>query len=93
MEEFKILGIRKTQQGDVRGYVDLEIGLITILGIKIIESDGKTFCAMPSENFYSRSAMKVLNRASVHIEGDFRSRIYEEILTKWNDLEGLKFKK
>lgn len=91
VEEFKILGIRKTREGDIKGYVDLEVGPITILGIKIIEGGGKTFCAMPSENFYSQSAGKMLNRALVHLEGDLRAMVYAEILKKWNELEELKF--
>ena len=90
--EFQILKIRKTNsEKDIKAYCDIQIGPITILGIKIIQNEGEFFCAMPSENFYSQSAGKMLNRALVHIENDLRAMVYAEILERWSELGDLKF--
>lgn len=93
MEDFQILKIRKTDgKREIKGLVDLQIGLITILGIKIIEYNGRTFCAMPSEYFFSKWLGKTLNRAIVHLEEDLKVKVYESILERWNCREELKFK-
>jgi len=94
-QEFQILMMRKAPEvgtGDVKGLCDLVIGSVKIIGVKIISKDERFFCALPSEKFYSKSAGRQLNRAQIHIEEDLKSRIYEEILTRWNELDYLKFK-
>jgi len=90
--EFKVLRIRKTTGvKDIKGYADIQIGPITIWGIKIIQNESEIFCALPSENFFSKSAGRSLNRAMVHIEDELKSKLYAEILKRWNELENLKF--
>ena len=94
-EEFQIIKIRKCGGGldnEVKALVDIQIGQVEILGVKIIESRGQTFCALPSENFYSQSAGKTLNRAIIHIEENLKSMIYAEILERWYYSEQLKFR-
>jgi DNA-binding cell septation regulator SpoVG len=95
-EEFTILKMRNLEfgiDGDVVGLVDVVIGKVKIIGIKIILGrDGGFFCAMPSEKFYSKSAGKSINRAICTIEDELRELIYSTILEKWHELEGLKFK-
>ena len=93
MSEFQILMMRKAVgAGDVEALCDVVIGPVKIIGVKIISKDGGFFCAMPSENFYSKSAGRQLNRAQIHIEEDLKLRIYSEILSRWYDLEQLKFR-
>jgi len=94
IEEFQILMMRKAvgTGGDVVALCDVVIGPVKIIGVKIISKDGGFFCAMPSEIFYSKSAGRQLNRAQIHVEDDLKSRIYEEILTRWNEFDDLKFK-
>ena len=93
-EAFQIIKIRKCDGPDkeIKALVDVQIGQVEILGVKIIELKGKTFCALPSENFYSQSAGKTLNRAIIHIEENLKSMIYAEILERWYHLEQLKFR-
>jgi len=92
--EFQIIKIRKCDGGldEVKGQADVQIGPVEILGIKIIEVRGKTYCALPSENFYSKLANKTLNRAVLHIAENLRMAIYAEILERWYHLEQLKFR-
>ena len=93
MEQFQILRIRKTDGlKDIKAYVDLQIGPVTILGIKIIECKGRTFCALPSECFFQKSIGKTLNRSVVHLDEDLKVKVYESILEKWNCRQELKFK-
>jgi DNA-binding cell septation regulator SpoVG len=93
-EEFQIIRIRKCDGSDkeIKALVDVQIGKIEVLGIKVIDGRGKTFCALPSENFYSQSAGKTLNRAIIHIEENLKSMIYAEILERWYHMEELKFR-
>ena len=93
--EFQIIGLRKCEGSDrnIKGYADVQVGPIGILGIKIIEIDGKTFCGMPSEDFFSKSAGRTLSRAIVHVDEDLKAKIYGEILERWYHLEQLKFRK
>ena len=92
-EEFRILRIRELTacKRDVKGFVDLQIGPVTILGIKIITCDGQTFCAMPSEDFHSKSAGRTLSRAIVHLEEELKFKVYEAILEEWSRMQLLKF--
>jgi len=93
-EEFQIIKIRKCDGPDkeIKALVDVQIGQVEILGVKIIELKGKPFCALPSENFYSRSAGKKLNRSIVHLQDNLRMAVYGEILERWYHMEQLKFR-
>jgi DNA-binding cell septation regulator SpoVG len=93
-EEFQIIRIRKCEGTDkeIKALVDIQVGQVEILGVKIIESRGQTFCALPSENFYSQSAGKTLNRSIIHLEENLKMRIYAEILERWYHMEQLKFR-
>jgi len=91
--EFQVIELRKCSDAvkNIVAYAFVQIGAISIR-IKIIEIDGKTFCGMPSEDFFSKSAGRTLRRALVHVQDDLKTKIYAEILERWYYLEQLKFR-
>ena len=92
--EFEILRISPVNDagGEVRGFAEVRIGAVTIRSIRILQTHDEVFCAFPRETFFSQRLGRQIHRSLIHMPDDLRSRLYEEILKRWNRIEELKFK-
>jgi len=93
---FKILGmtaVKAPKEEDLKAICEIQIGgCVTIRGVRIVQvGEGKVFCGMPRERFFSKSADRPLSRAVVLLREDLRAEIYKAILNEWSRIQGLKF--